>query len=110
VAAPPGAADVPSKPIPAERDLDLAAEREVLEMARRDMTERRYEDALRKIERHLREYPRGRLAPEREALAVQALVGAGRYDEARRRGADFAERFPRSIFRSVVDSTLLSIP
>jgi outer membrane protein assembly factor BamD (BamD/ComL family) len=87
----------------------LTRERELLESARGDLTARRFDEALRKIEQHLRDYPTGRLAPEREALAVQALVGAGRYDEARRRGTDFAARFPRSMFRAVVESTLQSM-
>src|SRR6266545_2637214 len=97
------------EPQGAEHDVDLTRERELLESARGDLTARRFEEALRKIERHMREYRTGQLAPEREALAVQALVGAGRYDEARRRGADFAARFPRSMFRTVVDSTLATI-
>ncbi len=100
--------DLAAPPI-VEHDLDLTRERELLESARGDLTEHRFDAALQKIERHVREYPSGRLAPEREALAVQALVGASRYDEARQRGADFAARFPRSMFRTVVDATLRSI-
>jgi outer membrane protein assembly factor BamD (BamD/ComL family) len=104
-----GSAEPRSNPSESGHDFDLTRERELLESARHDMTEDRFEGALQKIERHLREYPSGRLAPEREALAVQALVVAGRYDDARRRGAEFAERFPRSMFRAAVESTLRSI-
>ena len=54
-------------------------------------------NALALVAEHGRRFPRGRLAEEREALRVRALLRAGRTEEARRAEAGFAERFPRSV-------------
>lgn len=53
--------------------------------------------ALSPIAQHAREFPTGRLAEEREALRVKALVGLGRFSEARRAADGFEARFPRSV-------------
>ena len=50
------------------------------------------------------------LAEERESLQVQALVGLERFEQARKVAARFHRRFPRSIFGTVVDEALKSIP
>src|SRR4029077_4348596 len=49
--------------------------------------------ALATLETHRREFPSGQLAAEREFLAVEALLGARRTDEARRRAAELASRY-----------------
>jgi hypothetical protein len=66
--------------------------------------------ALAAIERHVREFPNGELSEEREALAVKALVMAGRYDAARARGAAFHTRWPRSVMTRAVESALATVP
>jgi hypothetical protein len=54
--------------------------------------------ALASLEAHRREFPNGQLAAEREFLAVEALLAARRTDEARRRAADLAARYPSSSY------------
>lgn len=65
---------------------------------------------LELLEEHSRLFPRGQLVEEREALAVQALVLANRYDEARARATTFRERWPQSVYLPSVDMTIRSIP
>jgi len=59
-----------------------------------------YAAALAAIGAHARRFPAGRLAEEREALRVQALVGLGRANEAQRAAHAFQARFPASILLS----------
>jgi hypothetical protein len=66
--------------------------------------------ALAVLDQHAQTFPRPRLAEEREALAVQALVIASRYAEARARGARFRTTWPSSLFLPAVDASLGSIP
>ena len=54
--------------------------------------------ALATLETHRREFPNGQLAAEREFLAVEALLAARRTDDARRRAADLAARYPSSSY------------
>jgi hypothetical protein len=54
--------------------------------------------ALATLETHRREFPNGQLAAEREFLAVEALLAGRRSDEARRRAADLAARYPSSSY------------
>ena len=61
-----------------------------------------YASALSALDEHTRRFPRGELAEEREALAVQALARAGRGAEARRRAERFEARYPRSLLGPVV--------
>jgi hypothetical protein len=94
----------------AGRDLGLAAERHELELARGHIAAGDYAQALAAAERHRARFPDGRLAQEREALAIQALVGARRYDDARRRAQSFHAQYPKSILAVAVDAALLAIP
>ncbi|MGA7122308.1 MAG: hypothetical protein WBY94_19555 [Polyangiaceae bacterium] len=52
--------------------------------------------ALQLTEEHARLFPDGTLVPEREVLALEALVELGRTQEARARFANFRGRFPNS--------------
>lgn len=52
--------------------------------------------ALARLREHATEFPRGQLAVEREVLAVEALVRAGRMAEARARGESLLARRPGS--------------
>lgn len=74
-----------------------AAELELLHRAQTAHAGRDFVAALALLAEHGRRFPNGRLAEEREALHVRALMGFGRINEARRAAAAFAERFPRSV-------------
>ncbi|WP_437592534.1 hypothetical protein [Sorangium sp. So ce1000] len=60
------------------------------------------EAALAALDRHQAEFPKGRLAEEREFIAIRALVRLGRADEARARAAAFFARYPSSSFAEPV--------
>jgi hypothetical protein len=100
----------PVKPEPRERDRSLAAERGLIEQARTALSREQGAAALAALERHARDFPQGELEEERESLRVHALVGLQQFDQARKIGARFQRRFPRSIFGAVVDEALKSIP
>jgi hypothetical protein len=93
-----------------ERDRNLAAERALIEQARTALAREQDAAALAALERHARDFPQGVLEEERESLRVQAMVGLAQFDQARKMGARFHRRFPRSIFGAVVDEALKSIP
>jgi hypothetical protein len=93
-----------------EDDGRLAAERNLLEIARAALVRGQADGALGALARHEATFPRGELTEEREGLFVQALVAARRYDEARVRAARFARRYPRSLFAPVVAQALGAIP
>jgi hypothetical protein len=75
----------------------LAAERALLDVARADLARGEAGEALSATDRHAREYPRGALVEEREALAIKALVALGRTNEARTRAREFERRFPNGL-------------
>jgi hypothetical protein len=60
--------------------------------------------ALALTEQHRTRFPSGVLAQEREVIAIEALKRLGRTDEAARRAADFARRYPGSAYRKKLDS------
>jgi outer membrane protein assembly factor BamD (BamD/ComL family) len=72
------------------------AELSLLQRAQAAYTDRNFATTLLLVSEHTRRFPNGRLAEEREALHVKALIGAGRVDEAHRAASAFATRFPRS--------------
>jgi hypothetical protein len=88
------------------RDRDLAAERAILEQARTALAQRDSRAALAALLSHARRFPQGRLAELREALWVEALVLAGRPDEARARADRFRARYPHSLFLGAVVQAL----
>lgn len=102
-------AEPPPRPLPTPRET-LGAERALVGGARAALASGDALAALQALDRHAREFPRGQLREEREALAVLSLARAGRADAARDRGARFLARHPRSIQRRVVESALASIP
>jgi outer membrane protein assembly factor BamD (BamD/ComL family) len=73
-----------------------AVELSVLDPARRSIALGDYAGAMGAIARHQREYPRGQLAEEREALRVRALWGTGQKASAESAAAVFRKRYPRS--------------
>jgi hypothetical protein len=102
----------PSSPSAHEpgRDTSLSAERRLLDEAQRALAEGRGSAALDAIDRHERAFPRGRLAEEREGLAVRALARAGRADEARARAARFRAAHPDSILLPAIDAAVGTNP
>lgn len=104
-----GAPSASATPAPDDRDTDLARERALIETARTALSHKQ-SDSVDLLARHAQQFPRGRLAEERESLLIQALLVAGRIDEARRRGEKFRVRWPRSLLLPVVEAALRSIP
>jgi hypothetical protein len=93
-----------SAPSTTNRDDDLASERALLERARVALGRGDASGALEALDRHAARHPSGRLSEEREVLAVQALVSAGRKDEAHARDARFHREHPSSAFGSAIDA------
>jgi hypothetical protein len=89
---------------------DLKAERLLLDKARAALGRGDDNEALAIIDAHGQKFQRGRLAEEREALAVKALVNTGRVEEARQRGARFRSRYPQSVLLPAVENALATIP
>jgi hypothetical protein len=87
----------------------VAAERALIDTARTALARGLPSDALSATELHSTRFPRGRLAEEREAIAVQALVSKGDAIAARARADRFRRTFPDSIFRAAVDSAIASL-
>ena len=100
----------PAAQPPAEddRDSELARERALVETARTALF-RKQSDGIELLQRHSQQFPSGRLAEERESLLVQALVQAGRVEEARRRGASFRSKWPHSLLLPVIDAALREV-
>ena len=79
------------------RDVSLAAERALLEVARAALAKGDTVHALEALERHEKEHAKGRLREEREALFIEALRAAGREKEADARKEKFLREFPDSL-------------
>ena len=93
----------------ASAQLGFDIELRELEAARREVTAAPG-SALRALENHAQQYPSSLLSQEREALRVRALVGAGRYVEARASAGQFRSRYPDSMLLGAVDRAIASIP
>ena len=91
-------------------DADLTRERQIIDRAHAALARHDADSALAAVNEHAAAFPHGRLMEMREALAVQALVTAGREKEARGRAVQFHQAFPASMFSPVVDAALGSIP
>ena len=87
-------------------DVALAAERALIERARMALARGQSGAALEAVDAHAKGYPRGRLAEEREAIAVQALVQGGRTADARARADRFRATYPNSVFGAAVDTVV----
>jgi hypothetical protein len=97
-------------PASAEGGSTLAAERRLLDVARRAVTEEDGAAALAAVAEHERRFPAGLLVQEREAMAVRALVLLGRSEEARARAGRFRGRFPNSLLLPAVEAAARSAP
>jgi hypothetical protein len=90
------AAPAPTEPARPQSAATYALELGLLEPARSSIARRDFAGALAAIARHQREYPRGQLAEEREALRVRALWSMGARTDAERAAALFRRRYPQS--------------
>jgi TolA-binding protein len=70
------------------------------------MVRGRYDDASVAIERHVLEYPEGRLIEEREALSILLQLSVGEADAARTHFGNFRHRYPGSIFIPSIEQRL----
>jgi hypothetical protein len=95
---------------PPASSASLAAERALLDAARAALSQGDAQGALASTEAHARRFARPQLAEEREALAIQALVSGGRYDDARARADRFRAGWPNSLVLPAVEASLASIP
>jgi hypothetical protein len=98
------------RPAPAPRVSAFAAERVLLDEARAAIVQGAPDQALDRLEQHRSRFPNGLLSEERDAMAIEALVDAGRYAEARSQADAFRARTPGSLFLATVDSAIASIP
>jgi hypothetical protein len=103
-------APAPHGAAPKSRFSQLSAERLILEEARAAIMQGEPQRGLERLEQHRRLFANPLLAEERDALQVQALVKAGRYDEARASADSFRKHAPDSIFLPMVDAAIASIP
>ncbi len=108
-AVPSGASSTPHAPAAAPPISDVNEERAVIDTARSALARGLASDALVATEQHAKRFPHGRLAEEREALAIQALAMAGDRNATEARVARFRRSFPSSIFRSAVDRAVSSV-
>src|ERR1019366_10032846 len=92
------------------RASQLSAERILLDEARSALARGDTTLALGRLQRHRQLFPAPLLGEERDAMWVQALVKAGRFGEARARAEAFRKRTPDSLFSSMGDSAVESIP
>jgi hypothetical protein len=92
------------------RGSQLAAERALLDEARSAIIQGEAAGALERLERHRRTFANPILDEERDAMEVEALVKAGRENEARARADAFRKRSPTSLFLPTVESAVRSIP
>jgi hypothetical protein len=88
----------------------LARERALLDTARRAIAADDHAACLTELRKHARSFSAGKLAEERDAMVVNALVGTGQYDEARQKAALFAKRYPNSFLAPSVEGAILAIP
>jgi hypothetical protein len=84
----------------------LAAEMSLVSRAQTALQRGLPASALSALDEHARRFPRGELAEEREALAVQALARGGRLEEAARRAERFDARYPHSVLGPVVHAAV----
>jgi len=103
---PPAAASAVASAVASAAPSNLAAEQALIDTARSALSRGRATDALHAADDHARQFPRGRLAEERETMAIQALLLAGRRSDADARGARFHKAYPGSLYGNAVDALL----
>ena len=106
----PSRVTAPSPPAALEVPPVLAATENITEFELIDRAQRALAQqpavARRWLEEHTRRFPDGTYAQEREAIAIEALVGEGRLVEAHGRAAQFRTNFPQSAYLRRIDAVL----
>jgi hypothetical protein len=100
---PPAPSHAPSSASP---PATLADEQSVLDVARAALGRGDGASALSASNAHARRFPNGQLAPEREAIAIQALMLLGRSDDARARANRFRTAHPGSALLPAIDEAI----
>jgi hypothetical protein len=92
---------------PAIAIADNVTEIELIDRAQRSLA---HQPAVARqwVEEHMKRFPEGTFAQERETIAIEAFVGEGRLIEARTRAAQFRARFPESAYLRRIDAVLRS--
>ncbi len=85
---------------------DPLAEVELLQDAQHAYARGDFSSTLVLVAAHARRFPRGPLAEECDALGVKSLLSSGRGQDARRAGATFAARYPRSVLLPGIEEAL----
>lgn len=88
----------------------LAAERALLDSAREQLSSGQALRAFELTETHLSRFPTGKLAEEREVLAVAALVRSGARERASRRAERFKQSYPNSFLTKAIEASLGESP
>src|SRR4029078_3011945 len=92
---------------PRARDADAELRREIAQLGRiKALIDRDPNAAARLAIEGDREFRRGMLRQERGALAIFALLNAGRHAEATRRAQTFIERYPDGPSRARIERLL----
>jgi hypothetical protein len=87
-------------------DSELATDRALLDTARTAIARGDGDGALVALAKHEQRFPQSQFADEREVIAVQALVAAGRRDAAYERAKRFAAARPKSPLLPALESAL----
>jgi hypothetical protein len=96
---------------PARPQIDpLLAELELIQRIKDALDAGRASEALARVEQHAREFARGSLAEEREALRVVALCGADELARAQRAQQAFLRAYPRSAYAERVRTACPELP
>jgi len=85
----------------------LQRERALLDTARMQAAAGEAELVLGVIKRHREQFPEGRLAEERDALEIQALLTLRRLPEAQELAKGFHDRYPTSMLSGAIEPALL---
>lgn len=88
----------------------LAAESQVLGLARAALTEGDVYLSLAMLEQHRRNFPEGQLLPQREALRIEALIASEDYPAALAAANAFRHRFPESLLKLKIDRFIRDLP
>ena len=88
----------------------LAAERELLDSVRAQISGGHFLRAFELTEAHLKRFPAGKLAEEREVMAIMALAKMGEGERANLRAERFQQDYPRSFFTQVIEAALGGSP
>jgi hypothetical protein len=94
-----GARSIPRATRAARADTPAAGDEATLLLAARRARLDDPEGALRMLDEHRARFPGGRLAEEREMLAIDLLVRTGHPELARARAVELVERWPESVYR-----------